>query len=965
MVRVRLLGGFQVVLPDGRVAGPWARPTARRVFQILVLREQHRIGREELTELLFPDVRSDSGANSLSKALSMARAALAPFEVIKADRDVVWLTGEIHVDAQEQRSMLRRAMALAPGTARDAALITALQERGRLLDEELYADWATEARDDLEALRSSARLTLARDRSAGHGRASTWDSLDAWRDVLLHDPSNEEACAESMRAAGSVGLRDLAVRTYQRTVAALHDLGLGPSAALQDAYSQALEEADTGPRAPELPHAGIRTFGRDAALAALRDLIGDQHRKSCGAVLVSGPAGIGKTHLLNTLGRELHAVGWLVVDVAAGRDDRRAPLAALRRVLGYLDLATAGPLVRLVAEGEGSQHPVEESSAIRRQLLDELVAHFDAQARDRPLALMIDDLQWTDLGLQEILAELAQRSREGQWALVFASRTDESDSTIVQPPAVANLGLVPLPAHAADALIRQTAPGLSDDVIATCVGRSAGNPFFAIELARNRAIGTNAHSTAPDVPVRILELLDARLARCSAEARRLLSVVALTGEKSSMQFLLRIGAQPDVDMDADTVIRTTDELVDAHLLEERPDGVRLVHPLLGDAAVARLNPARRATLHSLIADTSSGEIAARHRLAAFEAGGLREHARAAAEAGFAAGHHARRLFADEAALNLFLGGLRALEASGENDRDALRTAALDAWCQVGDIHLQREAREDAEKAYRAAMALAVSDDEWARAWSAMASLAYRVGDFEQCVTCYQRGISVLRQPSPDVRARLEADLGWTYFRLGRTSEAVAVLERAAATLDELGDALVRGHALDRLATVLGVVGRAEEGLAVMQRAFDAVGATGDERELGVLHIHRATLYKELGRYGEALADAAASLRMATASGDSYVQSVIHWVTGSIHEMRGDLSGALGERERELLLLEKIGNTRNSAMAHAARARLLRALGRPEESDEAAAAARALAALEDDQTFSDRVDAQLVDMGPTG
>lgn len=77
---------------------------------------------------------------------------------------------------------------------------------------------------------------------------------------------------------------------------------------------------------------------------------------------------------------------------------------------------------------------------------------------------------------------------------------------------------------------------------------------------------------------------------------------------------------------------------------------------------------------------------------------------------------------------------------------------------------------------------------------------------------YERGIAELREPSPHVRAKLEADLGWTYFRLGRTEESVALLEQATAVLDKLGTARIRGGALDRLAAVLGVLGRPEEGL---------------------------------------------------------------------------------------------------------------------------------------------------------
>ena len=965
MIDVRLLGGFQVVRPDGSIAGPWVRPSARRVFQVLVLREQCRIGREELTEVLFGDLAPEQAARALSKALSMARAALAPLEIINADRDVVWLSGGMRVDAEEQRNALRRAMALPPGGSRDAALGAGLASQGRLLDDELYADWASQAREELEGLRSGARLTLARDRTSGHGRASLWDVVEAWSEVLAHDHASEEACAALVRTYGRAGLSDLAVRTFHRTVAAIHELGLEPSESLRDAYSLALKEAGHAPPSPAVPSVRVRTFGRDAALAELRDLVSDRHRQSSGAVLVTGPAGIGKTHLLETVGRELQAAGWLVAQAAVDRDDRRAPLRALRGVLAQLDLSTAGPLVRLVADGASSEAGADGSADGRRRLLSELVAYFDTLARSRPLAVVIDDVQWADLGLQELLAELVQRRRECHWTVVLAARSDEADTAIALLPEVAHLALVPLSPEGTDALVRHVDPALDANSVAECVHRSGGNPFFVIELARQGVSGARSPAAGREVPGLIIELLDTRLARCSADARRLLSLVALSEEGLSVQNLLCVAAGLGVDRDADAVIRTVDELVGAHLLAERPDGVRLIHPLLRDAAVGRLNPARRAALHGVLADASLGEEAARHRLAAFDASRLREHARPAAEAGFLAGHHARRLFADETASELFAGGLRAFEAASEADRRKLRAGALDGWCQLGDLHQQFEQLADAERAYQAAMALVETDDERARVWSAVASLAYRVGDFEQCVASFERGIAALHPTSLLVRARLEADLGWTYFRLGRAQDAVTTLERAVAALGDLGDGLTRGHALDRLATVLGVVGRAGEGLVVMQRAFEAVGPTGDERELGILHIHRATLYAHEGRFGEALADTAAALRIGAASADRYHLSVVHWVTGSIHEMRNDPATALAEREAELVLLEEIGNARNAAMAHAARARLLCALDRPDESAKAAECARSLADAQRDESFSTQVEQRILTRGATG
>ena len=77
-------------------------------------------------------------------------------------------------------------------------------------------------------------------------------------------------------------------------------------------------------------------------------------------------------------------------------------------------------------------------------------------------------------------------------------------------------------------------------------------------------------------------------------------------------------------------------------------------------------------------------------------------------------------------------------------------------------------------------------------------------------------------------------------------------------------------------------------------------------------------------------------------GDRYFRAVIHWMASDIHERRGDPASALAESDAEIALLATILNPRNAAAAHAARARLLAALGRHDKADRAADSARSVA-----------------------
>ena len=189
-VRVTLLGAFSI-RHDGRNAGPWYRPAARRLCQLVMISPSHRLGREVARDLLFPKLAPADSARALSKALSLAREGLSPLgqpasRLLQADRANIWVDDEVplDIDAEAQEVALRSALRKEPGAERDAALSSALKQNGVLLDEEPYADWAVAPREALEVLRQRARLELARDRARGFGRSQPNAVVEAWEDCL-------------------------------------------------------------------------------------------------------------------------------------------------------------------------------------------------------------------------------------------------------------------------------------------------------------------------------------------------------------------------------------------------------------------------------------------------------------------------------------------------------------------------------------------------------------------------------------------------------------------------------------------------------------------------------------------------------------------------------------------------------------------------------------------------------------
>src|SRR4051794_5803214 len=101
-VDVRLLGGFDVVV-DGAPVPPaaWRRRSTASLVKVLALAAGHRMRREQLIDLLWPDLLLDQAAPRLHKAAHYARAALGPDSVVLAGDVAALFPGvELVVDAE-------------------------------------------------------------------------------------------------------------------------------------------------------------------------------------------------------------------------------------------------------------------------------------------------------------------------------------------------------------------------------------------------------------------------------------------------------------------------------------------------------------------------------------------------------------------------------------------------------------------------------------------------------------------------------------------------------------------------------------------------------------------------------------------------------------------------------------------------------------------------------------------------
>ncbi|GAA4878359.1 LuxR family transcriptional regulator [Kitasatospora terrestris] len=340
-----------------------------------------------------------------------------------------------------------------------------------------------------------------------------------------------------------------------------------------------------------------------------------------GSVLLHGPAGIGKTALLDTLGSEAGSAGEAVLRSSPTAAEAGLPHLALIDLLGEAlpGLAEELPahlrhaLERALLHSAPEPGTATDPLAVRVAVLEAL-----RRLADRgPVLVLLDDTQWLDQASRQVIAFAARRLAGRPIRFAVTERTERADSeprmTELCPGPVTEIPVGPLGELAVGTLLQERLGlRLSGLTLTRIHAASAGNPYFALELGR--ALGTPgaeaALATDPgrplSVPQRLRELMAERLTALPADARQALTVLA--------------AARTGTGLPADTAAPLT-VAVEHGVLVHGPGGaLQFSHPLLAELVAADTPaPARRAA-HRLLADRTADPVErARHRaLAAAE-----------------------------------------------------------------------------------------------------------------------------------------------------------------------------------------------------------------------------------------------------------------------------------------------------------------------------------------------------------
>jgi DNA-binding NarL/FixJ family response regulator len=352
-------------------------------------------------------------------------------------------------------------------------------------------------------------------------------------------------------------------------------------------------------------------YGRTAELERIRSFLDDVISRPV-ALLLEGPAGIGKTTLW-AAGIELaRRRGWWVLSCRPVQSEAPLSFSALGDLFDAVPEAALAGLpppqrhaldVALLRAEPGPYPPDQRAVAVA------LLGVIRGLAETAPVIVAVDDIPWLDGSSAAVLEYALRRLTTQAAGLLATAASGDSTGSVgsslsrrLPPGRVQSIDVGPLSLDALAALLRDKGgPQESWLGMVDVCEASGGNPYFALELAAALGAGGGRRGAGQPLPVpeSLQPLVQRRLQGLPRAGQDVALVVAAASGHPTVELVLAAAGNDQFARDG------LDSAEAAGVLQVARGRVRFAHPLLRSLHYSSATERRRRRAHQCLAGATA------------------------------------------------------------------------------------------------------------------------------------------------------------------------------------------------------------------------------------------------------------------------------------------------------------------------------------------------------------------------
>jgi len=684
---------------------------------------------------------------------------------------------------------------------------------------------------------------------------------------------------------------------------------------------------------------GLRAplVGRDVELQCLKNVVQSLLNQREGQfVLITGEAGIGKSRLTSELKAQIEHTPVRIIEGQSLTYRRSVSYWIFLGLLrNYIDVTDQTPpnvvrerLVTKVYDALGGQaaevlpylehlfslEHFDVKAAERLSYLDAsqlrqriFIAVRDlllAEARQRPLMLILEDLHWADDTSLELLLFLIDAIKQAP-LLVYAITRPFQGGILGEIASHAQAGLKErfIPIHLKSLSQDQSErllfellaiPNLPDELRTDVLQRSAGIPFYLEEILRmlieeqvikhedgQWQLAPGKDFIGMGVPDNLRGLILTRFDRLGPEHRKVLQAAAVIGK----QFNLHLLAEILHTIKADHLQQLLADLVGRGFILH-PSGISTSdfsfrHVLTSDAIYSTLLKRHRRELHGSAAEAIENIYA--------------DHLESQIEV--LADHYLRSTKLDRALLYLILAGQKAArDYANEQARRHYETA----------LSLFSQASPSASQSYQVHQGLG--------------DVLVFVGEYQSAREHFQIALAVIGNSDSDrfvtERSILQRKIGTTFERQGDFERALVHLTDAWASIENIQPSpqVEKAEVLNEMGWIQFLRGNFDKAGKNLMDALELVETCRKYDVIASIHNRLGAVAYHQRKYDKASAHVRKSLALRETIGDMSGVARLYNNLGLLGLIRGDLRDSETNFTRSIEILERIGDAEGIALS---------------------------------------------------